>query len=284
MITKLCIIGAGTMGAGIAQVAAEHGIETVLRDVEQKFIDKGIQTIRGFIGRKLEKGKISQEDHDNIIGLVCGKTDMADAVRDVDMVIEAVYEDMSLKQQIFNVIDRLCPEKVILASNTSTLSVSKIAAAAKYPERIIGTHFFSPVPLMKLVEVVRGEKTGQTVFDAVISFCGQIEKTPIDSKDVPGFIVNRFLCLLYNEAANQIYNGFATAGDIDLGLKLGANHPMGVAELMDMAGVDVVHNALIALYGMTGEERYNPSPLFKQMIDEGRLGRKAGKGFYKYDV
>lgn len=284
MINRLCVIGAGTMGAGIAQVAAEHGIETVLQDVGQKFIDKGIKTISGFIGRKLEKGKISQDKHDAIIGRVHGTIDIADAVRDVDMVIEAVFEEMSLKQQIFEVIDRLCPEKVILASNTSTLSITKIASVARHPERIIGTHFFSPVPIMKLVEVVRGEKTGQAVFDATISFCNEIEKTPINSKDVPGFIVNRFLCLLYNEAANQIYNGFATAGDIDLGLKLGANHPMGVAEIMDLTGVDVVHNALIALYDMTGEERYKPSPLFKQMIDKGQLGRKAGKGFYKYDV
>ena len=151
MITKICVIGAGTMGAGIAQVAAEHGIETVLRDMDQKFIDKGIGIIGWFIGRKLEKGKISQEDHDAIMGRVSGTTEIADAVKDVDMVIEAVFEDMPLKQQIFEELDRLCPEKVILASNTSTLSISKIASAVKHPERVIGTHFFSPVPVMKLV-------------------------------------------------------------------------------------------------------------------------------------
>ncbi len=282
MITKICVIGAGTMGAGIAQVAAEHGIETVLRDMDQKFIDKGIGIIGGFINRKLEKGKISQEDHDAIMGRVSGTTEIADAINNVDMVIEAVFEDMPLKQQIFEELDRLCPEEVILASNTSTLSISEIASAAKHPERVIGTHFFSPVPVMKLVEVVRGDKTSQTVFDAAMDFCGQIEKTPIAAKDVPGFIVNRFLCLLYNEAANQINDGVATARDIDLGLKLGANHPMGVVEIMDMAGVDVVNNALIALYDMTGEERYKPSPLFKKMINEGLLGRKTGKGFYEY--
>lgn len=282
MINKLCVIGAGTMGAGVAQVAAEHGITTVIRDVDQKFIDKGIKTIRGFIGRKLEKGKISQEVHDAILSRVRGTIDLADAVKDVDMVIEAVFENMSLKQQIFEEIDSLCPEKVTLASNTSTLSISKIASATKLPERVIGTHFFSPVPVMKLVEVVRGDKTSQTVFDAAVAFCNQIDKTPIATRDVPGFIVNRFLCLLYNEAANQIHNEYATARDIDLGLKLGANHPMGIAELMDLVGVDVVNNALIALYEMTGEERYKPSPLFKKMIDEGHLGRKTGKGFYEY--
>jgi 3-hydroxybutyryl-CoA dehydrogenase len=284
MITKLCVIGAGTMGAGIAQVAAEHGIETVLRDVEQKFIERGIRTISGFIDRKLEKGKVSQEEHDSIIGRIRGTTDMPDAVRDVDMVVEAVFENMPLKQQIFEEIDSLCPEKVILASNTSTLSISKIASVVKFPERVIGTHFFSPVPLMKLVEVVRGEKTSKAVFDETMAFCGQVEKTPIAAKDVPGFIVNRFLCLLYNEAANQIYNEYATASDIDMGLKLGANHPMGIVEIIDMVGVDVVNNALIALYEMTGEERYKPSPLFKQMMDEERLGRKTGKGFYEYEV
>lgn len=272
------------MGAGIAQVAAEHGIMTAIYDIDQKLVDKGITTIGGFIGRKLKKGKIRQDTHNAIIGRIRGTIDISDAVQDVEMVIEAVFEDMSLKQQVFEKIDRLCPEKAILASNSSTLSISKIASVARHPERIIGTHFFSPVPVMKLVEVVRGDRTSKSVFNATISFCEQIEKTPINSKDIPGFIVNRFLCLLYNEAANQIYNGFATAGDIDLGLKLGANHPMGVTELMDLAGVDVVHNALIALYEMTGEDRYRPSPLFKKMIDEGRLGRKVGKGFYEYDV
>lgn len=282
MITKICVIGAGTMGAGIAQVAAEYGIETVLQDVNQKFVDKGIKTIHGFIGRKLEKGKINQEEHDAIIGRINSTTDMAEAIKDAGLIIEAVFENMPLKQKIFQEIDCLCPQNVILASNTSTLSISKIASVTKHPERIIGTHFFSPVPVMKLVEVVRGEKTSQDIFEAAMSFCGQIKKTPIAAKDVPGFIVNRFLCLLYNEAANQIKNGFATANDIDLGLKLGANHPMGIAEIMDMAGIDVVNNALEAIYEMTGEERYEPSPLFKKMIDEGLLGRKTGKGFYDY--
>jgi uncharacterized OB-fold protein len=168
------------------------------------------------------------------------------------------------------------------SSNTSTLSISSIASATKNPERVIGTHFFSPVPLMRLVEVIRGEKTGEAAVRSALEFCKAIGKTPILAKDVPGFIVNRFLCLLYNEAADQIYKGYATPRDIDLGLKLGANHPMGPVEIMDMAGVDVVNNALIALYEMTGEERYRPSPLFEQMIRGNRLGRKTGRGFYDY--
>ena len=186
---------------------------------------------------------------------------------------------MALKQKIFTDLERLCDAKTILSSNTSTLSISKIASAVKSQGRVIGTHFFSPVPVMRLVEVIRGDQTEQAVVDAALEFCKTIGKTPILAKDVPGFIVNRFLCLLYNEAANQIYHGYATAQDIDLGLKLGANHPAGVVEVMDMAGVDVVNNALKALYEMTGEERYKPSPLFEQMIKENRLGRKTGKGF-----
>ena len=282
MIKKLCVIGAGTMGAGIAQVAIESGIETTLRDVEDRFVQRGLDTIKTFIGKKLEKGKITKEEYDKILGRLKGTTNPEEASTGVDMVIEAVFEDMKLKQSIFAELDSLCPKEIILASNTSTLSVSTIASVTKNPERVIGTHFFSPVPLMRLVEVIKGDKTSDAVVQGALEFCAAIGKTPILAKDVPGFIVNRFLCLLYNEAADQIYKGYATAKDIDLGLKLGSNHPMGPVEIMDMAGVDVVNNALKALYEMTGEERYKPSPLFAQMIKENRLGRKTGKGFYEY--
>ena len=282
MIKKLCVIGAGTMGAGIAQVAIEKGIETTLRDVEDRFVQKGLDTIKTFIGKKLEKGKLTQADHDAILGRLKGSTDAKEAAAGADMVIEAVFENMELKQKIFAELDSICPKETILASNTSTLSISKIASVTKNPERVIGTHFFSPVPVMRLVEVIKGDKTAASVIDATLEFCSVIGKTPILAKDVPGFIVNRFLCLLYNEAADQIYKGYATAKDIDNGLKLGSNHPMGPVEIMDMAGVDVVNNALKALYEMTGEERYKPSPLFEQMIKENRLGRKTGKGFYEY--
>lgn len=283
MIKKLCVVGAGTMGAGIAQVAAEAGIDVALRDVEQAFVDRGLGTIRKFVGKKLEKGKISQEAHDQIVGRVKGTTSPEEGFAGADMVIEAVFESMDLKQKIFAEADRLCGPSVILSSNTSTMSISKIASATGRPERVVGTHFFSPVPAMRLVEVIRGEKTDAAVIEATVAFCKAIGKTAILCKDVPGFIVNRFLCLLYNEAADQIHRGLATAQDIDLGLKLGSNHPMGPVEIMDMAGVDVVNNALKAMYEMTGEERYKPSPLFEQMIRENRLGRKTGRGFYEYE-
>lgn len=282
MIKKLCVIGAGTMGAGIAQVAVEKGIEVAIRDVEDRFVQKGLGTIRNFLGKKLEKGKLSAVDHDAILGLLKGTTSMEKAAEGADMVIEAVIEDLALKQKVFAELDRLCAPGVILASNTSTLSITKIAAATKRPERVLGTHFFSPVPVMRLVEVISGERTDTKVLDATLEVMAALGKTAIRAKDVPGFIVNRFLCLLYNEAADQIYKGYATAQDIDLGLKLGSNHPMGPVEIMDMAGVDVVNNALKALYEMTGEERYKPSPLFEQMIRENRLGRKTGRGFYEY--
>lgn len=282
MIKKLCVIGAGTMGAGIAQVAAESGIEVVLRDVEDRFVQRGLDTIKTFVGKKLEKGKITQADHDQILGRVKGSTSPAEAAAGVDMVIEAVFEDMALKQKIFSELDGLCGKDVILASNTSTLSISKIASATKNPERVVGMHFFSPVPLMRLVEVIQGDKTSEATAQSAMEFCKAIGKTPILAKDVPGFIVNRFMCLLYNEAADQLHKGYATAQDIDNGLKLGANHPMGPFEIMDMAGVDVVNNALKALYEMTGEERYKPSPLFEKMIKENRLGRKTKSGFYAY--
>ena len=270
------------MGAGIAQVAVEKGIEVAMRDVEDRFVEKGLGTIRNFLGKKVEKGKLSAAERDAILGRLKGTTSMEKAAEGADMVIEAVIEDLALKQKVFTELDRLCPPGVILASNTSTLSITKIASVTKHPARVLGTHFFSPVPVMRLVEVISGEKTDEKVLNATLEVMAALGKTAIRAKDVPGFIVNRFLCLLYNEAADQIYKGYATAQDIDLGLKLGSNHPMGPVEIMDMAGVDVVNNALKALYEMTGEERYKPSPLFEQMIRENRLGRKTGRGFYEY--
>ncbi len=237
------------MGAGIAQVAVEKGIEVAMRDVEDRFVEKGLGTIRNFLGKKVEKGKLSAAERDAILGRLKGTTSMEKAAEGADMVIEAVIEDLALKQKVFAELDRLCAPSV---------------------------------PVMRLVEVISGEQTDAKVLNAALDVMAALGKTAIRAKDVPGFIVNRFLCLLYNEAADQIYKGYATAQDIDLGLKLGSNHPMGPVEIMDMAGVDVVNNALKALYEMTGEERYKPSPLFEQMIRENRLGRKTGRGFYEY--
>ena len=280
--SQISVIGAGTMGAGIAQIALEAGHRVNLVDTRKEFVDRGVATVRGFLERKVAKGKLTQEECEQVLSRLDGFTDMEKGVAGAVMVVEAVFESLELKQEIFSNLDRWCPPETILASNTSTLPISKIASAAQHPERVIGTHYFSPVPLMRLVEVVRGEHTSDAVAERTVELCKSFGKTPILIQDVPGFIVNRFLCLLYNEAANLIHNGVASAEDIDAALKLGCNWPMGVTEIMDMAGVDVTLLALKAMYEMTGEERYKPSPLLEKMVGENRLGRKTGEGFYEH--
>lgn len=283
MTEKIAVIGSGTMGSGIAQVAVEAGFQVNLVDTEQGFVDRGLANIRKFIGKKVEKGKINQTQCDEILSRLSGTTDMAGAVKDVVMVVEAVFEKFELKKEIFQKLDVLCPPNVILASNTSTLSITSIAAVTKHPDRVIGTHYFSPVPAMRLVEVIRGKETGDATANKTVEICKKFGKTPIVVKDIPGFIVNRFLCLIYNEAADMIARGDAGAQDIDQAMKLGCNWPMGITEIIDLAGVDVCANAIDAMYQMTGEERYKPSPLFAKMLAEKKLGRKTGEGFYKYE-
>ncbi len=282
MRDKVAVIGAGTMGSGIAQIAVEAGFNVSLVDTETAFVDRGVGNIRKFIERKAAKGTISQEEGKAILARLTGTTDIAEGVAGAVMVVEAVFEKLELKKEIFSKLDTFCPPDVILASNTSTLSISVLASATKNPGRVIGTHYFSPVPLMRLVEVIRGKETTDATAERTVEICKKFGKTPIVVKDIPGFIVNRFLCLLYNESANMIDNGSAGAVEIDQAVKLGCNWPMGINEIMDLAGVDVCYFAIEAMYAMTGEERYKPSPLFKKMLAENRLGRKTGKGFYEY--
>ena len=279
---KISVVGAGTMGAGIAQIAVEAGYQVWLRDIEDGFVEKGIGTIKRFLSRKLEKEKITKEQYEDILGRLNGTTDLKTALKGAELVVEAVLEKMALKKEVFKELGNLCDKDTVLATNTSTLSITEIASAARYPERVVGTHFFNPVPLMRLVEVVKGERTSEEVVKKSTDFCEAIGKTPIIVKDVPGFIVNRFLCLLYNEGAYQVQNQIASREDIDKGLKLGANHPMGILELMDVVGVDVIHDALSSLWESTKEERYKPCPLLLEMVRTNRLGRKTGEGFYKY--
>ena len=279
---KIAVIGAGTMGSGIAQIAAEAGHDVNLMDIKDEYVEKGIGTIKRFIGRKLEKEKITKKQHDDILGRISGTTEIKDAVEGVEMVIEAALEKIDMKKELFKKMGELCEKDVILSSNTSTLSITEIASSTRYPERVVGTHFFNPVPLMRLVEVVKGDKTEATIVKKAADFCEGVGKTPIIVKDVPGFIVNRFLCLLYNEGAYQVQDQIASNEDIDKGLKLGANHPMGILELMDVVGIDIVYYALQSLWESTKEERYKPCPLLKEMVDSNRLGRKTGEGFYTY--
>ena len=282
MSDKIVVVGAGTMGSGIAQVAAEGGLTVKIVDTAQDFLDRGIGNIKNFIGRKVAKGTLTQAQSDDILSRISTETDMETAVEGAVMVVEAVFENVDLKQQIFKRLDKACPSNVILASNTSTIRISSLASVTANPERVIGTHYFSPVPLMRLVEVISGDKTSSDTAKATLELCKKFGKTPILVKDIPGFIVNRFLCLIYNESCNMILNGSAGAEEIDQAMKLGCNWPMGPNEIMDLAGVDVCGFAMDAMYEMTGEERYKTSPLFKQMIEENRLGRKTGKGFYDY--
>ena len=279
---KISVIGAGTMGAGIAQIAIEAGYQVWLRDIEDGFVEKGIGTIKRFLSRKLEKEKITKEQYEDILGRLNGTTDLKTALKGAELVVEAVLEKMDLKKEVFKELGNLCGKDTVLATNTSTLSITEIASAARYPERVVGTHFFNPVPLMRLVEVVKGERTSEEVVKKSANFCEAVGKTPIIVKDVPGFIVNRFLCLLYNEGAYQVQNQIASKEDIDKGLKLGANHPMGILELMDVVGVDVIYDALSSLWESTKEVRYKPCPLLLEMVKTNRLGRKTGEGFYKY--
>lgn len=279
---KIAVVGAGTMGAGIAQIVVEAGHQVTLIDTGQELVDRGRDTIQGFLDRKVTKGTLTQARCDEILARLETSTDIEQGIAGAAMVVEAVFENLPLKQEVFAELDACSSSEVILASNTSTLPISKIASATKRPERVIGTHYFSPVPLMRLVEVVRGEHTSDAVAERTVGLCESFGKSPILIEDVPGFIVNRFLCLLYNEAANLIHNGVASAEDIDAALKLGCNWPMGVAEIMDLAGVDVTLQALTAMHEMTGEERYEPSPLLTQMVADNRLGRKTGQGFYQH--
>jgi len=280
-IKNIMVIGSGLMGSGIAQVSAQAGYNVIMNDVKMEFIDKGFNSISKILDGRVKKEKITAADKDAILSRISKAPSFEDAKK-ADLIIEAAFENFEVKKSIFQKLDSLCHKDVIFATNTSSIPITSLATTVQRPEKFIGMHFFSPVPVMRLVEVIRGKDTSENVVAAVLDFCRKIGKTPILAGDVPGFIVNRFLCLLYNEAANEIYHGLASAEDIDTGLKLGANHPMGPVEIMDMAGVDVVYLALSSLYEMTGEERYKPSPIFGQMITENRLGRKTGRGFYDY--
>jgi 3-hydroxybutyryl-CoA dehydrogenase len=282
-IRKIAVIGAGTMGSGIAQVAIESGFQVSLCDVEQPFVAKGRSTIEGFIHRKVEKGKTLRDEAVAILGRLHTTVNLDEALAGAGLVIEAIIENMEAKKKLFAEMGLEAGPETVLASNTSTLSITEIGAATRDPQRVVGMHFFSPVPLMKLVEVVRGEKTSEETIRRATEMAEKLGKTPIVVKDVPGFIVNRFMLLLYNEAANLVHNGIASPGDIDQAMRLGANHPMGPLQVADLAGVDVCYYALKAVYEATGEDRYNPSPLWEQMIREKKLGRKTKQGFYKYD-
>ncbi len=280
-IKKIMIIGAGQMGAGIAQIAAEVGYEVVLNDIKAEFVERGISGIAKNVDRKVSKGTITEDDKSAIMARISASTSLQDAAG-VDIVIEAAVESLEIKGKIFAELDALCPEHTILATNTSSLPITQIATFTKRPQSVIGMHFFNPVPVMKLVEVIRGIATSQEVYDAVYEMSVKLGKSPIEVSDFPGFVVNRLLIPLINEAFYALYEGVASAEAIDNGMKLGANHPMGPLALGDLIGLDTCLAIMEVLYAGFGDTKYRPCPLLRKYVKAGWLGRKSGKGVFAY--
>lgn len=281
-IKKIGVLGAGLMGSGIAQVAAEAGYEIVMRDIEDRFVQAGLNTIKKNYERAIGKGKMTQAQADGVLSRIKGVVDLAVAVQGADVVIEAVVEKMELKKQVYQELDRLCAPGTILASNTSGLSITEIASVTKRPEKVIGMHFFNPVPVMKLVEVIKGQATSEETFQVIKALAQKVGKIPIAVNEAPGFAVNRILVPMINEAIFVLQEGVASAEDIDKGMMLGANHPIGPLALADLVGLDTLLSVQETLYQELGDSKYRPCPLLRKMVRAGHWGRKSGKGFYEY--
>lgn len=277
----MAVIGAGQMGNGIAQVAACSGIEVVMIDIKNEFVERGISTIESSLAKLVSKERMSQEESDSARARISTATDRS-VCSDVDLVVEAVPEILDLKLSLFAELDEICKPSCILASNTSSISITKIAAATSRPEKVIGMHFMNPVPLMKLVEVINGERTSSETNSTVVEAAERMGKTPLTSEDYPGFISNRILCPMLNEAIFCLQEGVATREAIDGIMKLGMNHPMGPLALADYIGLDTVLHIMDVLYDGFADSKYRAAPLLRRMVDAGLLGRKSGKGFYDY--
>lgn len=279
---KVGVIGGGTMGAGIIQIAAQAGFDVVFKEADEARIEKAIATVTKFIDKKLTKGKITQEERDAIIGRIRGTVEYAD-LADRDVVVEAVFENLEVKQAVFRELDQVTRPDTVLCTNTSGLSISEIASVTGKADKVIGMHFFSPVPAMALVEVTMGGNTSEETCEAVMEFARAMGKDPISLSEAPGFVVNRMLDPITNEAAAILAEGIASREDIDKAMRLGANHPMGPLELADLEGIDIVVASLDTMYRETGQLKFKPHPLLMKMVRAGKLGVKTGEGFYKYD-
>ncbi len=275
------VLGSGTMGAGIMQVCAMAGYNVVQRSRRQTSVDGGRATVEKNLSKLVAKEKISQEDMDAAMARITGSTDIS-IIKDADFVIEAATEDMEAKKALFAELDELCKPEAIIATNTSALSITEIAAATNRPDKIIGMHFFNPVPMMKLVEVVKGLATSEETREAVLALCADLNKTAVDVEEAPGFVVNRILIPMINEGIGILADGVADAEGVDTAMKLGANHPMGPLALGDLIGLDVCLAIMETLYREFGDPKYRPHPLLKKMVRANKLGRKTGVGFFDY--
>ena len=280
-IKKFGVVGAGQMGNGIAQVAATSGLAVLMSDIKEEFTAGGLATIKKNLDRSVEKGKITSSDRDAILARISTTTDLAD-MAGVDYVVEAAVEREDLKFKIFQDLDKFCPPHVILGSNTSSIPIGRIAAQTKRPDKVIGMHFMNPVPVMKLVEVIKGLATSQETFDITWSLCEKFGKTAAVANDFPGFIANRILMPMINEAVFCVYQGVGKAEDIDTVMKLGMNHPMGPLALADLIGLDTCLAIMETLYDGFKDSKYRPCPLLRKYVEVGWLGRKTGRGFYQY--
>ena len=280
-IQRIAVLGAGQMGNGITQVAAAAGYDVIMIDIEQEYVDKGLATIQRSLTKLVSKERMSQEDADATLARISLATDRS-VCADCDLVVEAVPEILDLKTSIFAELDGICKPETILASNTSSISISTIADATNRPDRVIGMHFMNPVPIMKLVEVINGDKTSTETNAAVIEASAKMGKTALSCNDSPGFVSNRILCPMLNEAILTLQEGVAEPEAIDGIMKLGMNHPIGPLALSDLIGLDTVLHIMNVLYDGLKQEKYAPGPLLVQMVEEGKLGRKSGQGFYTY--
>ncbi len=281
-VRKIAVIGAGTMGAGIAQACAAAGFPVTMRDIEQRLVDGGFRRIREPLAKRVERGKMTHAEVDAILARIRGVVELKEAVAGAQIIIEAVFEKMEVKKDLYAELDRLCPPEVVFASNTSSLSITEMANATKRADRVVGMHFFNPAPVMKLVEVIRGSETADATVALAKELCGKLGKEPVEVRESPGFVVNRLLVPMMNEAFNLLQEGVASPEDIDKAMKLGTNMPMGPLELADYTGLDIGLDVMEVLFRETGDPKFRPSPLLRKYVRAGRLGRKSGRGVYQY--